>query len=101
MGTMYFPAGLLVLRTLYPLNRAWGASRGTSLTHALAWASGAWLAWLYLAIGPAIWGERVRVVEPARYVALCLTACAGVAVLGARRPALWAWNFVVLGLLVI
>ena len=36
--------------------------------------------------------------EPARYCALCLTGCVGVAVLGARRPHVWAWNFVVLGL---
>jgi hypothetical protein len=34
-----------------------------------------------------------------RYLALCLTACAGVAVLGARRPGAGAWNFVVGGLL--
>ncbi|MBY0231561.1 MAG: hypothetical protein K2W96_19925, partial [Gemmataceae bacterium] len=31
----------------------------------------------------------------------CLTACAGVAVLGARRPGAGAWNFVVGGLLVV
>src|SRR5581483_7328575 len=34
-----------------------------------------------------------------RYLALSLTGCAGIAVLGARRPQVVAWNFVVLGLL--
>src|SRR5260370_314993 len=36
--------------------------------------------------------------QPGRYCAVCLTGCAGVAVLGARRPHVLAWNFVVLGL---
>src|SRR5205823_3045479 len=39
--------------------------------------------------------------EPWRYLALCLTGAAGVAVLGARRPHAGAWNLVVLGLLAI
>lgn len=37
----------------------------------------------------------------ASYLALCLTGCAGVAVLGARRPGVDAWNFVLLGLLAV
>ena len=36
-----------------------------------------------------------------RYLALCLTSCAAVAVLGARRPGVTAWNFVVLSQLAI
>jgi hypothetical protein len=36
-----------------------------------------------------------------RYLGLCLTACAMVAVLGARQPGAAAWNFVVAGLLVV
>jgi hypothetical protein len=33
------------------------------------------------------------------YVALCVTGCAGIAVLGARRPGVGPWNFVVAALL--
>jgi len=36
-----------------------------------------------------------------RYLALVLVGCAGVAVLGARRPGVAAWDFVVGGLLVV
>jgi hypothetical protein len=36
-----------------------------------------------------------------RYLALCLTGCVGVAVLGARRPGVGAWDFVLLGLLAV
>jgi hypothetical protein len=73
-----------------PLAAAWRHNRHTSLVHALAWATVAWLAWL----GTAICGV-------APYPALCLTGCAGVAVLGARRPGAAAWHFVVGGLLVV
>jgi hypothetical protein len=37
----------------------------------------------------------------ASYLALALTGCAGMAVLGARRPGVIAWNFVVAGLLAV
>jgi hypothetical protein len=98
---MYFPAWLLVLSTLYPLHRAWRASRGSTLRHTLAWATLAWLPWWYLAFGTAVFDGRGAMPEAVTYVPVCLTACAGVAVLGARRPGVGAWNFVVLGLLVI
>src|SRR5262249_18169571 len=35
------------------------------------------------------------------YVALCLSGCAGIAVLGARRPGAGPWNFVLIGLLAV
>jgi hypothetical protein len=35
------------------------------------------------------------------YAALTLTACAGIAVLGARRPGVIAWNFIVASLLIV
>ncbi len=85
-------AAILALTALYPLGRAWVAHRQTSIAHALGWATAAWIAW-----GAALFAESV----PLRYLAICLTGCMGIAVLGARRPGVVAWNFVVLGLLVV
>ncbi len=82
----------LLLTGLYPLYRAWRAARTTTLRHALIWAAAAWLAWVVA------WAAGGRELQ---YLALCLTACAGVAVLGARRPGYLAWNFVVAGLLLV
>jgi hypothetical protein len=89
---------LLFLVGVYPLVLAWRANRRTSLAHAVHWAFAAWTAW-----GVAMTlGETGRAgFDPLRYVALCLTGCTGVAVLGARRPHVAAWNFVVLGLLAV
>ncbi len=86
---------VLILAGLVPLARALWANRATSLLHALVWASIAWLGW-----GAAILLDDAAGLgmAPGRYCALCLTGCAGVAVLGARRPQVLAWNFVVLGL---
>jgi hypothetical protein len=87
---------LLTVAGLFPLARAWHANRATTLRHALGWAGVAWLAWAWALLG----GEADAAgLDPSRYVALCLTGCAGVAVLGARRPYVAAWNSVVLGLL--
>jgi hypothetical protein len=84
-------AGLL-LTGLYPLYRAWRAVRQTTLRHAMLWALAAWLAWIVAwAVGGVGW----------RYFALSLAGCAGVAVLGARRPGAAAWNFAVAGLLLV
>jgi hypothetical protein len=87
---------LVFLTSFYPLARAWHSSRATTLLHALSWGVAAWLAWL----GTILLAASPGAVS-ARYLALCLTACASVAVLGARRPIVGAWNFVVLGLLVV
>jgi hypothetical protein len=92
-------AALLLLTAAYPLGRAWLAHRRTSLVHALFWAALAWLAWLGVLLGAAL--APAGAGDAGRYLALCLTGCAGVAVLGARRPGVGAWNFVVLGLLVV
>ena len=78
---------------LWPLSRAWLATRGTALFHAVLWGHVAWLAW-----GVTLTSRGDIHPDPAVYVALCATACAGVAVFGARRPQVTAWNFVVLGL---
>jgi hypothetical protein len=79
---------LALLLGFYPLFVAWRSSAGSTIRHALGWAVAAWACWC------------VGVSPEGRYVALCLAACAGVAVLGARRPGVGAWHFVVVGLLV-
>src|SRR5262245_41091595 len=92
MAVVY--AVFVILGTL-PLLRAWWAQRRTSLFHALTWGIFAWLSW-----APAMLDAAAAQDMPTwRYLALCLTGCAGVAVLGARRPHVFAWNFVVIGLL--
>jgi hypothetical protein len=81
----------------YVLWRLWQARRNWSLSHALGWLAAAWLAWLVSGLAVlADWPTR-----PWRYVALAVTAGAGVAVFGARRPNLFAWDFVVAGLLAV
>jgi hypothetical protein len=91
---MVVPLGLLFLSGLYPLARAWWLNRRTPLAHALGWALAAWGIWTLAAFS----GEPLGGVA---YLALCLTGCAGIAVLGARQPGALAWNFVVVGLLAV
>lgn len=96
---MDIAAALLLLTGMIPLLGALRANRSTTLRFPLWWALLAWLTWVSVA------GSRV--VQPDTepritvYTALCLTSCAGMAVLGARRPGASAWNFVVLGLLAV
>ena len=91
MSSLLLP---LIVVGLYPWLRAWIAVRKTSLNHALAWACSAWVVCGLMLSDP-------DAGVPYRYLALCLIACAGVAVLGARRPHVGAWNFVVAGLLAV
>jgi hypothetical protein len=86
-------SALALLSGLYPLGRAVLANRTTTLRPALAWAAAALAAWVATPLDPA------SLAVP--YLALCLSGCAGVAVLGARRPGVGAWNFVVGGLLAV
>jgi hypothetical protein len=90
---------LVLLTDAYPLHRAWRCNRRATLGHAILWAATAWLAWL-VTFAIEAWrpGDGNRL---GPYVALCLIGCAGVAVLGARRPGVGAWNFVVAGLLAV
>lgn len=85
--------GLATLAGYYPLLRAWSVNRLTTLRAALAWSAAAWTAW-----SAAAFDADATTLS---YLALSLTGCAGVAVLGARRPGVGAWNFVVGGLLVV
>lgn len=96
---MIWLAGVLYGLSFLPLWRAWRANRHTSLAHAIVWALVAWLAWALVILLAGL--QEVWLVAPARFLALCLLGCAGVAVLGARRPGVAAWNFVVLGLLAV
>jgi hypothetical protein len=89
---------IILLTAAWPLWRAWWANRHTSLLHTVNWTIVAWGAWV-LAFVACLAGT----VDPVRltYVAVSMTGCASVAGLGARRPGLGAWNFVVIGLLAV
>jgi hypothetical protein len=91
--------GLIFLTGIFPFWEAWKANQMTTLRPAVSWAFAGWLAWGWI-----IWTEIIQG-DPAsvdlRYLAISLTGCAGVAVLGARRPGVVAWNFVIAGLLVV
>jgi hypothetical protein len=82
----------------YPLWRAWRANRLTALSHTVHWTIAAWLghAWGLTALA-----RGSSHAAEIRYLALCLTACAATAALGARRPGVVAFNFVVIGLLLV
>jgi hypothetical protein len=92
-------AWAILLTGAYPLWQAWQANRDTTLLPALSWALAAWAAWV-AALG-AEWLGPGTEPRALRYFALCLTACATVGVLGARRPGVGPWNFVLVGLLAV
>jgi hypothetical protein len=95
MSFMRIIFACMLIAGLFPLAAALLANRVTSLAHAILWMMAAWLSWgIALVLGN--WHDVGM--DAGRYCALCLTACAGVAVLNARRPYVGAWNFVVLGL---
>jgi hypothetical protein len=82
----------VIISALYPLMTALRANLSTSLACAIGWAILAWLGWLLC-----LWSDSSLLT----YMALALTGCAGVAVLGARWPGASAWNFVCAGLLAV
>ncbi len=90
---------LVWLTGVYPLWRAWQANRETSLLHAVCWAIASWAAWGAALASAARWPSLAATVSC--YSALSLTGCAAVAVLGARRPGVRTWNFVVVALLAV
>jgi hypothetical protein len=81
---------IAILAGLIPLTVTWWANRRTSLRDATGWAAIAWLTWS----GPLNFQPTADII----FIALAVTGGAGIAVLGARRPHVFAWNFVVLGL---
>jgi hypothetical protein len=83
----------------YPVWRCWQANRGTSLQYAVVWSALAWAGWGFVMLAQVLNAGIQLSLMP--YVALCLSSCAGVTVLGARRPGDGAWNFVVVGLLAV
>src|SRR5437660_142247 len=83
---------LLIAAAGVPLWRAWWSNRTTSLAHAIGWAIAAWCTW----ISATLVGTAT-----AQDLALVLTACAGISVLGVRRPGVGTWNGVVAGLLAV
>jgi hypothetical protein len=93
---MRFVPIVLYVSSVLPLAMALRANLRTTLVHALVWTIAAWLAWLPVLLPGSGWDS-----DEVRYVALCLTCCAGIAVLGARRPVAGAWNAVLASLLAV
>jgi hypothetical protein len=96
---MFLLCALVFLSDGYPLWAAWRANRRTALIHALGWGIAAWAAWT----AAMLLASRVPDADAGvlRYLGLCTTGCALVAVLGARQPGAAAWNLVVVGLLAV
>jgi hypothetical protein len=95
---MEFLGPAILITGGFPIWQAWRANRDSSLSHAIGWGTVGWVAWCLAGVtllrNPASAEQMV-------YIALCFTGGAGVAVLGARRPGVTAWNLVVVGLLAV
>jgi hypothetical protein len=84
---------------IIPLSVAWNAQKCTTLRHAILWTITAWAGWGVVLLEQIF--PTPTFSASITYLALCLSSCAGMAVLGARRPGAGAWNFVVCGLLAV
>lgn len=83
---------LPILTAIIPIAWTWWRNRQSALVHPLSWSILAWAAWTV---------EAFVQSASTRFLAVALAACAGVSILGARRPGAAAWNAVVAGLLAV
>ncbi len=90
---------LIFFTDVFPFWRAVRAQRRTTLIPSILWAFAALIAWIVAVAMQVPWPNIHSPLD--QYLALGLTGCASIAVLGARRPGVGAWNFVVLGLFVV
>src|SRR5262245_29838515 len=88
---------LIFVSGFYPIGCAAYANRKTTLLHAIAWALTAWVFWSAASVLGALREEAESFL--AGLVALGFSGCASMVVLGARRPLVGAWNFVILALI--
>lgn len=94
-------APLLQLSAFVPLLKARRALHGTTLLHAWPWAAAAMIFWPVCTLAQAALGGEHPATSHLHYSAAALTLCPLVAVLGACRPRMQAWHFVVAALLVV
>jgi hypothetical protein len=98
-GKMQSACLLVWFSGVYPLWRALQANRQTSLFQAICWGVASWAAWGLALVYGASWPSLAAT---ASYLtALSVTGCSAIAVLGARRPGVSAWNGVVAALLAV
>ena len=90
---------LIFVSGFYPIAYAARSNRKTTLLHAIVWALISWFFWSTANVLTAF--QREPESSLVSLLALALSGCASVAVLGARRPGVGAWNFVIIALFLV
>src|SRR5438128_2767704 len=90
---------LIFVSGFYPIAYATRSNRKTTLLHAIVWALISWFFWSTANVLTAF--QREPESSLVSLLALALSGCASVAVLGARRPGVGAWNFVISALFLV
>src|SRR5260370_21240661 len=90
---------LIFVSGFYPIACAARSNRKTTLLHAIAWAMIAWFFWSAANVLAAFHKEPES--SLISLLALAFSGCTSVAVLGARRPGVGAWNFVIIALFLV
>src|SRR5438445_13210671 len=85
---------LIFVSGFYPIVCAARSNRKTTLLHAIAWALIAWFFWSAANVLTAFQKEPES--SLVSLLALALSGCASMAVLGARRPGVGAWDLVII-----